>query len=196
MEKEIWKESAVFGEQYFVSNTGKIKSKDERILKPYLAKNGYYFITLYFESNKRTLLVHRVLALTFLPNPENKQMVNHIDGCKTNNNLSNLEWCTPKENSQHAWAAGLMENSRQKAAIRMSNIGLKYKEQNGQRLKDLNKIASKRIEIYDLNWVKIAEYESIKDLRRRTGIGGRTIKSCISRSVPHKRKNIYFKIIS
>lgn len=196
MIKEYWIECPVFEKVYLISNLGRVKNKSGNIMKPYLAKNGYYFVTLNCNSKRKTITLHRLIALAFIPNPLNKTMVNHIDGCKTNNDLSNLEWCTPKENSHHAWKCGLMENSRQKAIGRMSEIGRKYKEQNGDNLRRLNKLISKKVEVYNLNWEKIAEYESIKELTKKTGIIHQVLKRCITKNVPHKRRGLYFKVIN
>lgn len=77
------------------------------------SNNGYLLITLHKGGGVRTdACVHRVVAETFIPNPENKKYVNHIDGNKTNNALSNLEWCTSKENCLHAYATGLNKHKR------------------------------------------------------------------------------------
>ena len=86
-------------------------------LKPVLDKgNGYYLVTLCKTGTdgakiRKNQFIHRLLAQAFIPNPENKAHVNHIDGNKTNNNLSNLEWTTEKENSQHAVDIGLMTHT-------------------------------------------------------------------------------------
>jgi len=73
---------------------------------------GYLYSTLTRNGAQTNVLVHRVLAEVFIPNPENKKYVNHIDGNKTNNALSNLEWCTSKENCLHAYATGLNTHKR------------------------------------------------------------------------------------
>ena len=81
-------------------------SKNGRFLKPGV-RNGYHFVVLSGGMQKKSYSVHRIVAITFLPNPENKQEVNHKDGVKTNNHLSNLEWATSKENTRHAINTGL-----------------------------------------------------------------------------------------
>ena len=73
---------------------------------------GYLYCTLTKNGVQTNVLVHRVLAEAFIPNPENKKYVNHIDGNKTNNALSNLEWCTSKENCLHAYTTGLNKHKR------------------------------------------------------------------------------------
>jgi hypothetical protein len=60
-------------------------------------------ISIYKNGKRKSEKVHRLLAQSFIPNPENKPQVNHIDGDKSNNKLSNIEWCTAKENIQHAF---------------------------------------------------------------------------------------------
>ena len=68
-------------------------------------------ITLSRENKSNPLRVHRLLAMTFIPNPNNLPEVNHIDGVKTNNNLENIEWVTHKQNMSHAFKIGLVNNT-------------------------------------------------------------------------------------
>lgn len=75
--------------------------------KSVLGKNGYYCVSLYKNNKEDRQYIHRLLALMFIPNKKNKTFVNHKDGVKTNNELSNLEWCTQKENNRHAYDSGL-----------------------------------------------------------------------------------------
>lgn len=89
---------------HYISEIGVvINTKTGKVKTQRVAKNGYYTVNI-IENNKATVMyVHRLLALTFIPNPENKRTVNHIDGNKLNNSLSNLEWSTDKENIKHAY---------------------------------------------------------------------------------------------
>lgn len=80
--------------------------KKEGIKKPFINR-GYYYINLWKDGKYHTYTVHRLVALTFIPNPENKECVNHIDGNKLNNCIDNLEWCTRSENDLHAFRLGL-----------------------------------------------------------------------------------------
>ena len=68
-----------------------------------LGKNGYRYVTLYHKNQGKKLYIHRLLAELYIPNPENKRTVNHIDGNKQNNCLTNLEWATDGENIKHAY---------------------------------------------------------------------------------------------
>ena len=89
-------------EKYEVSNLGKVRNiKSGRMLKPHLNHNGYLKHHLYRHDKQKELFLHRILAIAFIDNPGKKPQVNHIDENKLNNDLSNLEWCTGRENLVH-----------------------------------------------------------------------------------------------
>ncbi len=94
-------------EHNIISMTGKKYNRKEIIRKPYINSNGYFAI----EIKGTHYYIHRLLAYHFIPNPENKRTVNHKDGDKLNNSLSNLEWATDSENNQHAYNTGLKKGS-------------------------------------------------------------------------------------
>lgn len=85
--------------------TGEFKAilEPERELTYTLNNRGYYSVGI----RRKTHMVHRLVAQAFIPNPEKKPFVNHIDGNKLNNHVSNLEWCTVRENNLHARQSGL-----------------------------------------------------------------------------------------
>ena len=86
-------------ENYFISNFGNVKNvKTNKILKPGNDKNGYKLINLCKNGKVKTFTVHRLVAIAFLENPDNKQMIDHIDENKSNNNVKNLRWATNQEN--------------------------------------------------------------------------------------------------
>ena len=100
MEEELWKPIESF-ENYEVSTLGRVKNTTtDKILK-LNSKCGYLCISLVNSSGKKAFKSHRLVALAFIPNPENKSDVNHMDKNKHNNNISNLEWNTRAENNLH-----------------------------------------------------------------------------------------------
>ena len=88
-------------EHYEVSNTGRVRNRNQKILSPYKS-NKYRAIDLYKEGIIRKCLVHRLVSTAFVPNPHNYPEVNHLDGDPTNNNSANLTWSTHKQNINHA----------------------------------------------------------------------------------------------
>ena len=101
-----------YEEHYGVDRFGNVYSlKGGKVVKRTLSlnKSGYYYVSLKDNDKIKNARVHRLVAEAFIPNPENKPYINHIDGNKTNNCVDNLEWCTPSENSRHALSKGLLK---------------------------------------------------------------------------------------
>jgi hypothetical protein len=120
-EIEQWKDIIEYELHYKISSFGNVKSLD-RIskrkyngdkfthginLKPIVTKKGYLRVDLQKDSYRKSHSIHRLVAMAFIKNPENKPQVNHKDGDKTNNHKNNLEWNTNKENQIHAYKTGL-----------------------------------------------------------------------------------------
>ena len=105
--EEIWKDIEGYEGLYQVSNLGRVKSLKynktgrERILKIDKNKNGYLYILLYKNNKRKHYRIHRLVANAFIENPNNYPYINHKDECKSNNNVNNLEWCSPKYNINH-----------------------------------------------------------------------------------------------
>lgn len=110
-----WKTIIIDGKEtnYEISNIGEVRNKTTGyILKNSLNEFGYNKIGIVINNHSYSKKVHRLVAIAFIPNPENKREVNHINCIKTCNWYKNLEWLTSSENKIHAWKNGLYENSR------------------------------------------------------------------------------------
>ena len=141
-ENEIWKEVIDF-ENYEVSNLGKVRRKQaetiykdgrvahfsSNILKQSPNKKGYMRVYLSKNSNKYTKTVHRIVAETFILNPENKRTVNHKDCNKLNNSVDNLEWATNLENIQHAFKNGSFKERDKKIILNIKHMRKKLCQQ-------------------------------------------------------------------
>ena len=137
-------------DNYEVSNLGKVRNiKSGRILKPSLNKNGYLRLWLCKNNKRKHLYLHRIIATAFIDNPDEKPCVNHIDENKLNNDLSNLEWCTVRENLIH-----------------------------GTRTKRAAEKCFKKVIQLDLNDNVLNEFESIKQAGQETGALARDISDC------------------
>lgn len=207
LEKENWRQIEQFS-RYLISNKGRVKC----VLRRNNAHNNYYvadYIMRDFNSKgyrkiqltnnngkKISMFVHRLVAIAFLPNPENKPQVNHKDGNKNNNCVENLEWCTSRENIHHAINTGLLKT---KAGCvlpkrkRMSSEDLhdfqtemlnKYRVKANQRAKEL---FSNKINQYDLEGNFIKSWNSARNIERNLGFA----HSHICNVCKQKRKTAY-----
>lgn len=121
---EEWRDIPFTNGEYQVSRTGKVRTaKTGRILKPCIDQRGYERVCLFKENRGKRYRVHRLVAISFIPNPHEKQQVNHKDGNKRNNSVENLEWATNVENMHHSRENGFHDglkrycNSKKKCVI-------------------------------------------------------------------------------
>lgn len=119
-----------------------VKKIGEKIMKMYVNEDGYFSIGLTKNKKQKTLLTHRLLAAIFIPNPEDKPYVNHLDCDKLNNVIWNLEWSTVLENNNHSW-----ENGRNKLMQGELNGCSKLTEKDVLEIRKLHANNTPRIEI-------------------------------------------------
>ena len=136
VQDEVWKDIEGYEGLYQVSTCGNIKSlakprkngngrcyiQKEKLLKQSFTSTGYKKVELYKDGKRKSFKVHRLVAIAFIPNPDNKPEVNHIDGNKINNNIDNLEWVTSSENTIHAYETGLSPNKKELDEIRIIEL--------------------------------------------------------------------------
>ena len=107
MTEEIWKNVVGYEGLYQVSNLGGVKSLDykhtgkEKIMKPFKNKKCYLYVYLYKNDERKIFRVHRLVAAAFIPNPENKPCIDHINTIRDDNRVDNLSWVTYKENTNN-----------------------------------------------------------------------------------------------
>ena len=139
----------------------------KKVLKPNITRNGYATVELFKEKESKRLLIHRLVALAFIPNTDNKEQVNHIDENKLNNAAENLEWCTPQENMNYGTRL-----SRQLRSVDYSSESRKrIARENG-------KAASKPVEQLDMNGNSIGKFKSIVEAQNYLGVDSSHIAEC------------------
>ena len=110
---EVWKSVPGYEELYEVSSEGRVWSKRSNLLlKQFIDKGGYKTVFLCKYGNRKTCLVHRLVAQAFIENLYNYPQVNHIDENRLNNSVENLEWCTPKYNSNYGGRLMRIHNTK------------------------------------------------------------------------------------
>ena len=180
MNKEIWKDIPEYEGLYQASNLGRIKSlkrehfipslnkkiwiTNEKILRQGTGKDGYKYVVLTKNSNRKTYKVHKLVMKTFTNIQNKKRYINHIDGNKQNNVINNLEWCTNSENIKHAYDNKLID------------ITKKYK----------------RVNQYDLNGNFIRQWNSMKEAGEKLNICSQNISMCC-RGVRKKAYNYIWR---
>ena len=131
---EKWKDVVDYEGLYKVSDLGRVKSvrrfRDnhgtpqlvpEKIKNTRIKNSGYLMTDLYKENKQKSVMIHRIVAIAFLPNKENKETVNHKDGNKLNNSVENLEWNSFSEQNKHFYEQGLKSKENIKKAIKAMN---------------------------------------------------------------------------
>ena len=170
MTREIWKDVKDFYGLYQISNLGNVKSlgrkvaggkfiQREKMMKIKVEPNGYKSFTgVDWKGKRKTLYIHRLIAEAFVfnPNPNEFDVVNHIDGNKLNNSIDNLEWCTRAYNMKHAWNTGLMEGVS-KTNKGQSNGNTKLTEDNVREIRRLYALDKKQY-----SYKKLAETYGVK----------------------------------
>lgn len=147
----MWKKLIIDNQEtiYSVSNDGQIRNDNRNTILKQGTEQGYKTVGLHINKKLKKCRVHRLVALMWIDNPENKPYVNHIDGNRSNNNINNLEWVTPSENTQHAVQTGLLVSACKRA-----------------------------VKQYDKDGNFIAEYASITDAAQATGSDASKITIC------------------
>jgi hypothetical protein len=140
--------------------TGKIQTLKGRILKPRINPGGYYHVGLGKNGTRATFAIHQLVARAFIPNPNKKRTVNHINGDKLSNNVSNLEWSTYSENLEHAYKTGLRQ------AVKPSEVACKnYRRKlNEQQVREIKRLI-------------VADFLTLKQIANQYNVGRSTISS-------------------
>jgi hypothetical protein len=130
LDGEIWRDISGYENLYQESNFGRsrrcYKNGKIKILKPWINRQGYLIVDLCKNGKSKHFHVHRLVAQTFIPNPENKPEPNHEDGNKFNNHVSNLKWVTKSENIQHAMDNGLNHSGENSCKAKLTNEQAKW----------------------------------------------------------------------
>lgn len=177
---------------YGINENGFIKNfKTDKILKPMNHSAGYLAICLYENKKPKRFLIHRLVANAFLPNPENKKEVNHINGNKKDNRLENLEWCTSSENRLHSYKHGLQP-------INKGMLGRKLSEETILKMKSVKRVVKDyaREAAYNVTRKKVKNkltgeiFKSMKDAAKNSGLSYSAFQKAII-CPTHRISSIY-----
>ena len=193
---EIWLDVKGYEGFYQISSLGRIKSVDRfvpikfkngnvilrfyssKFLKPFHDKDGYIIYDLIKDKKRTHFRFHRLLAEHFIPNPDNKPEVNHINGVKYDNRLENLEWCTKSDNMRHLYDA---------LGFKGSNYG---KQLTNEHKENIAKHHRKKVLCVELN----REFNSNKEAVEWLGLGNTAVTDAIRRN--HKSGGYHWKYLT
>lgn len=159
---------------YMISSSGRVRRCGSDRDHSVRDRDGYLSTDLYEGGERVTRRVHRLVAEAFIPNPDGKPVVNHIDGNKHNNDVSNLEWVTSKENCRHAWENNLVKPSYGMRGKSNPNAGRK----------------SKPIRIVETGEV----YKNLKECEEAIGGDNRHINDCL-RGRQRTHRGLHFEYV-
>ena len=172
-ETEVWKDIVGYEGLYQVSNYGRVKhlnaivttcsgtkTTKERVLTPHIQNSGYLMVDLYKDNKRKNMLVHRLVAMAFVPNPNCLKVVNHKDSTRTNCHAENLEWCTMSYNHKYSY-----DNNN-----RRQYMNWKSGKDNAN---------SKPVFANDKNGKFVFRFDSIAEAERKTGILNNGIVQCL-----------------
>lgn len=197
---ELWKDIEGYEGRYQVSNEGRVKSVKrlvpngknrlitvhEKILKNCVfTKTKYEYVKLYLNGNRKNILIHRLVAETWIPNPENKPCVGHKDCNTHNNSVVNLYWCTYEENNNHPITKE--RQSKAKEGKPSNNSGHKWTLKTRDKHIEHIKRVKKTIYQYTLNENLLKIWDSIIDIEKECGFARAAISYCCN----GKRKTAY-----
>ena len=179
---KIWKDIEGYNGTYKISNYGEIQSllpgkyrggqKYGNILKPILQSTGYLAISLRKDNKTKNYLIHRLVAIAFIPNPENKKYINHINATKSDNSVHNLEWCTRKENIQHSIRLGLRKTPWNiNKGIKPWNTGKLLSQEHKDKISESKKghVSGHSRKVIDMENGKV--YDSVRKAYKFSGYG-------------------------
>ena len=178
-----WRPVVGYEDVYKISENGEVvRVETGKTLKPSLAKNGYYVVALWHKNRGKSHHIHQLVAEAFLPNPNGFKTINHKDGNKLNNDISNLEWCSYSENNKHAYDKGLKVPSR-KVVESARRRAIKRNETDHPRLKP--------IDAFDLFGNLIASFGSTKEAAKELNIHRSTISKSLKGEVNSPKKYVF-----
>lgn len=205
---EVWKDIEGYEGLYQVSNLGRVRSLNYnhtgeiKLLKQDISHNGYKRAMLYKDGKMKRYLVHRLVAMTFISNPDDLPIVNHKDENKTNNNVNNLEWCTYKYNNNYGTKKEKLSKSMKgkslseehKKKMSESHKGKHHSEETKKKIRETRKKGkdnpnAKPILMYDKEGNFIRRFECIHDTNEYFGkeYAYKNVSACLT----GKRKTVF-----